>query len=116
METENKNIISETGTKLPFKVPENYFDEFAERMDGLTSLQKTPIKRLIKPWIYMAAMFTGLLLAGNILFQVHKYNNIQHTEEYEMYLLSQLDESLYYDYYFAEVNGSNDELTPKKGN
>jgi hypothetical protein len=103
METKNKYSFEDAGNRLPFEVPENYFNEFAARMEELTGNQKVPVKRMARPWLYMAAMFVGLFLIGNILLQVFKTNRINHTEAYEAYLLSQLDESVYYDYYFTEV-------------
>ena len=103
METKNKYTFEEVGNRLPFDVPENYFEEFAVRMEVLTGNQKVPVKRMAHSWMYMAAMFVGLFIIGNVLLQVFKSNRIKHTEAYEAYLLSQLDESVYYDYYFTEV-------------
>ena len=53
--------------KEPFKVPEHFFENFtAELMDKLPEQEEKPELKItpwtrIKPWIYMAAMFTGLL-------------------------------------------------------
>ncbi len=103
MEANTKYSLKDAGTRLPFDVPENYFDEFVVQMEQLTGNQKVPIKRMAHSWLYMAAMFIGLFFVGNILLQVFKTNRINHAEDYEVYLLSQLDESVYYDYYFSEV-------------
>jgi hypothetical protein len=103
METKNTYRFDEMEPKLPFIVPENYFEEFAGRMDEQIAPQHTSLKRIMKPWLYMAAMFVGLLLVGNVLFQVHRNTTIEQAEQYEAYLISQLDQSLYYDYYFDEV-------------
>lgn len=104
MEPTKRYSLEETGNRIPFEVPDNYFEEFSARIEAMTATQRVPLKRMIKPWIYMAAMFTGLLLAGNIVFQLHQSKSIQRdSEAYEVYLMSQLDESVYYDYYLSSV-------------
>ena len=45
---EEKNLIKRYGKKQAFKVPEGYFENFAEDL-------------MRKPWVYMAAMFVGLM-------------------------------------------------------
>jgi hypothetical protein len=107
METKNKYSLNQIGNRNPFEVPENYFEEFAVHMDELIVPKETPLIRMMKPWLYMAAMFTGLLLVGNVLLQSHKSSQLQRqSEAYDAYLMSQLDESIYYDYYFTEVNAA----------
>ena len=69
----------------------------------------------MKPWMYMAAMFVGVLLIGNVLLQVHRDNTLEQAENYDAYVLSQLDQSLYYDYYFSEV-GIQDETVSSESN
>lgn len=102
MEPTNPNSLKETGNRIPFEVPENYFEEFAARMDSLTTPQRVPFLRMVKPWIFMAAMLTGILLTGNLIFQLYQSKSIQQdSETYEAYLMSQLDESVYYDFYLS---------------
>lgn len=109
MEPTKRYSLEEAGNRVPFEVPENYFEDFAARMESLTAPQRVPLKRMMKPWMYMAAMFTGLLLAGNLFFQLYQSRSIQQeSEAYEVYLMSQLDESVYYDYYLSSV-GSHEE-------
>lgn len=103
METKNKYKFDEMEPRLPFTVPENYFVEFAAQMEERIAPERTPMRRMMKPWLYMAAMFIGLLVVGNVLLQVHRTNSLEQAEKYEAYLLSQLDQSLYYEYYFDEV-------------
>ena len=90
--------------RLPFSVPENYFEEFAAQLEEKIAPERTPMRRMMKPWLYMAAMFVGLLVLGNVILQVHRNNTVEQAENYEAYLMSQLDQSLYYDYYFSETN------------
>jgi hypothetical protein len=50
----------------PFKVPDNYFEQFnREIMNRLPAIktsefQPVPLREKVKPWIYMAAMFVGM--------------------------------------------------------
>lgn len=64
---EEKDLIKKYGKKQSFKVPEGYFENFAEDL-----MRKLPEKEMknpetitiwtrIKPWIYMTAMFIGLM-------------------------------------------------------
>lgn len=108
MEAKTKYSLNDSGKRIPFEVPENYFEDFAVRIGTMTTGKQVPVKRMIKPWIYMAAMFTGLLLMGNVLLNVHKSRVNQQNEAYEVYLMSQLDESVYYDYYLSTVATSDE--------
>ena len=64
---EEKDLIKRYGKKQAFKVPEGYFENFAEDL-----MRKLPEKEIkapekistwtrVKPWVYMAAMFVGLM-------------------------------------------------------
>ncbi|MBP9016793.1 MAG: hypothetical protein KBG17_03495 [Paludibacteraceae bacterium] len=113
-----KNILKKIGNDLPFSVPENYFEQFANEIDlkiGYTKkieVPKSETKGFIrsKAWMPWAAVFVGIFLLGNVFYFVSKNNERQKQENYEMYLLSQVDEPtmMYYymnDAYEAE-NGS----------
>lgn len=67
MKKEETNLLNRCGKENPFKVPEGYFENFAvQMMDQLP--EKTPagtavtLWTRIKPWIYMTAMFCGIML------------------------------------------------------
>lgn len=67
---EETNLFKKVGTKNPFKVPEHYFEDFTlEVMSRLPEkenlfVDSTPTVWLrIKPWLYMAAMFCGIMLS-----------------------------------------------------
>ena len=66
---EDKDLLKKYGKKNPFTVPEGYFQNFNERL-----MEQLPEKEVIsepeirtwdriKPWVYMAAMFCGLMLS-----------------------------------------------------
>ena len=63
---EKDDILSKIGKDSGFKVPENYFSDFAEKMAKSLPEQKiTPIPQptrwqKIRPFVYMAAMFAGI--------------------------------------------------------
>ena len=67
------NILRKAGTGNPFRVPEHYFDNFTEELMGKLpekeplpySLEHTLWQR-VKPWVYMAAMFCGIMLSVRI--------------------------------------------------
>ena len=61
-------IRKKCGTENPFSVPEGYFEDFTKRlMDQLPEHISIPTEtkittwQRIKPWLYMAAMFCGLV-------------------------------------------------------
>ena len=63
-----KNNLDELMGRNPFKVPDGYFEGFTERM--MNQLPEKPVERptvislydRVKPWLYMAAAFAGLVL------------------------------------------------------
>lgn len=72
MKEENK-ILSKIGTQNPFKVPEGYFTHFTqELMDKLpekgtqSAVTEITLWQRVKPWIYMTAMFCGIMLSVRI--------------------------------------------------
>lgn len=96
-------ILNKTGNRIPFQVPENYFENFALEMESKIGNQQLTVKRLMSPWMYMAAMFVGLLVVGNVLFSVYKDNQKKHNEMYELYVTSQVDDSALMEYYYNSL-------------
>lgn len=67
------NILRKAGTTNPFSVPDNYFENFTQGlMDKLPEKESMPMTSeptlwlRIKPWIYMAAMFCGIMLSVRV--------------------------------------------------
>ena len=69
MKKEETDLLKRCGTENPFTVPEGYFERFTEQlMEKLPEREAQPAPKLtlwtrIKPWVYMAAMFCGLMLS-----------------------------------------------------
>ena len=67
------NILKKVGTQNPFRVPEHYFDNFAEELmsklpekEPLSLSAEPTLWQRIKPWVYMTAMFCGIMLSVRI--------------------------------------------------
>jgi len=99
----NKNIlIEEISKELPFSVPENYFDQFALQIEEQIGYKRFIIRKSLKTWMYMAAMFVGILILGQVLYTVNQNNATRNSENYESYVLSQVDENSLVDAYIDE--------------
>lgn len=101
----NKPHISlqDIGTELPFSVPDHYFDDLADRMEAATAAQRPTLRHMMKSWLYMAALFAGVLLLGNLAYILYQRNTSLKLENYERYLLSQVDEGALIDFYYEDL-------------
>jgi len=70
------NIIAKAGKQNPFRVPDHYFEDFThELMDKLPEQETMPstlkitLWQRVKPWLYMAAMFCGIMLSVRIFVE-----------------------------------------------
>ena len=70
---EEQDILRKVGTKNPFHVPEGYFENFSQELmsklpekDSYIPEAETNLWTRVKPWIYMAAMFVGIMLSVRI--------------------------------------------------
>jgi len=102
MDKELHKILKETGNRNPFTVPENYFESFAAEIDTKIGKDRLSAKKLLKPWLYLAAMFVGLFLLGNVFYAVYQNNRKMDADLYEMYVMSQIDQTVVLDYYPVE--------------
>jgi len=97
----NKNIsFEEIDKELPFSVPENYFNDFAAQIDKQTGYKK-PFIRFVRPWMYAAAMFIGIVVVGQVFYSSNRQRNLT-ADNYETYVMAQVDESSVVDYYVNE--------------
>lgn len=99
MKTKSNILLEEIGNELPFSVPENYFNDFAAQIDKQTGYRK-PVLAFIKPWIYVAAVFAGIV-AGQFFYNINRQKTLT-AENYETYVMAQVDESSVVDYYVNE--------------
>ncbi len=108
MEKKDKDILEEIGNRNPFTVPENYFKDFSKKID--TQIGNINIKptHMLKPWLYMAAMFVGIFILGNVFYLLYRQHQEQRdaVDLYEYYVSSQIDSSILIDFYAVD-NGDN---------
>lgn len=103
MKNNKKITLEEIGNTMPFSVPENYFDSFAEQFGKEIAPKSVSSQRFIKPWMYAAAIFIGSLVLSPIFYSVYQQNTTTSSDNYESYVLSQVDESALLDYYVDEA-------------
>ena len=103
MEKRKHILFEDVGKKLPFTVPENYFEDFAMQMDGQIMAKPVPVFKLLRPWLYVAAMFLGVLFLSRVGYNIYqeKNDNLM-AENYDLYIMSQVDETEIIDYYLTE--------------
>lgn len=70
---EERNILKKVGTKNPFTVPEGYFENFTQELmsklpekDSYLPESEPALWQRVKPWIYMTAMFVGIMLSVRV--------------------------------------------------
>lgn len=102
-------------------VPEGYFDNFSKKlMNKLPEKELTPapqenitVWQRIKPWVYMAAMFCGLMLSVRVVVGPPKQDTpiftATETEQFsDEYIETILDHSMMDDYtlyqYLTDAN------------
>lgn len=67
------NLLRKVGTGNPFRVPDQYFEDFTQELmnklpekEPMTSMPEITLWQRVKPWIYMTAMFCGIMLSVKI--------------------------------------------------
>ncbi|MGC3977009.1 MAG: hypothetical protein QM751_01480 [Paludibacteraceae bacterium] len=91
--------------KLPFKTPDHYFENFALQMDKKTAPPQTINFRRRKSWFYAAAVIAAVtVLGGARYYTTQKEDQKRYADNYESYVLSQVDESSMIDYYINNNN------------
>ena len=100
MKTTNNLSLDKIGKELPFSVPENYFEQFAKQIDTQIGLSPKSVHKIIRPWMLAAAVFVGLAILTPVFYtSSNQQITAQSTENYESYVLSQVDETALLDCY-----------------
>jgi hypothetical protein len=95
--------LKEIGKELPFGVPDNYFDQFASQFEDKIGYGGGSSRKMIRPWMYMAATFVGVLLMAQIFSTIYQNNTARNAENYELYVVSQVDEAAIMDCYMDDA-------------
>ena len=96
--------LDETDKKLPFSVPENYFNNFSAEMDSMIAMKNQTSVRKLRPWMYAVAVSViGIVTLTQVYFTSLK-QTANKVENYESYVLSQVDEDTMIDYYIETAN------------
>ena len=81
---EEQDIIRKCGKRNPFHVPEGYFEDFTQRlMDQLPEQEEVQpdeeqitLWQRVKPVLYMAAMFVGMILCARFFLGGYLSENL----------------------------------------
>ena len=112
---DEQKLMQQFGKKQPFSTPEGYFECFHEQLMSrlpeaeptMAPTVKITLMTRIKPWIYMAAMFMGIIFMVQGIMYVQQTqmasNSIAlediYTEEADQFMYSSLyDEYVLYSY------------------
>ena len=112
---EKSDILSKIGKDAGFKVPENYFSDFAEKM--ASSLPEQEIKPLpeptlwhkVRPFVYMAAMFAGVWCMMQMFHHISNVGNVS-LEEPPAHIAALMEDPEISDYYSVPSDESDYEL------
>ncbi|MDR1653520.1 MAG: hypothetical protein LBS01_07750 [Prevotellaceae bacterium] len=99
-----EKILRERGNRVPFSVPEGYFEQFTASVLQLTVQQSSQKPRLFgaRHWWSMAAAVTLLLSVSFYSYRDHHRQQLAENREYEdTYLMSQIDNSDLVEYYLT---------------
>ena len=105
MKRDDLELQKKYGKKNPYTVPEGYFDRFTEELmrqlpdKEATTPPEVKLWDRVKPWVYMAAMFVGLMFTirafvGNI----QEGNDANLSDMSDEYIESIVDQTMMDDY------------------
>ncbi len=100
---QNMNL-NNIGNRKPFSVPNNYFEDFASQFEAQIAIKPVSPLKLLRPWMYMAAMFLGVLFLSRVVYTVYNENKIADAENYELYVMTQVENVESLDYFEAETS------------
>ena len=92
------NILRKVGTKNPFQVPDQYFEDFTQELmnklpekESLYLSSEPTLWQRVKPWVYMTAMFCGIMLSVRIFVGTPKQEEIFPITQAEAELIADED-------------------------
>jgi hypothetical protein len=92
------NILRKVGTKNPFQVPDQYFEDFTQELmnklpekEPLYLSSEPTLWQRVKPWVYMTAMFCGIMLSVRIFVGTPKQEEIFPITQAEAELIADED-------------------------
>jgi hypothetical protein len=88
---EEKLIMDRFGNENPFRVPENYFNEFPQRI--MKRIERQRKRRRMIRWS-IAAMLTGCVLGTTLLMNVFRQQNMPLEADNSQYIEDALDYSM----------------------
>jgi hypothetical protein len=71
-------------------------------MDAHIAVKQVPVFHFMRPWMYAAAIMLGVIFIGKGAYNVYQNKQLANTENYELYVLSQVDEDDIIDYYLSD--------------
>lgn len=95
---EDKALKQRYGKENPFRTPEGYFehltDSIMSQLPEKTPQQHAPIRMWdrVKPWLYMAAMFVGLMFTARMFMGKYTAKENQGTNTEVSYSVSEIPE------------------------
>lgn len=84
--------LNDVGNRKPFSVPNDYFEQFATQFEEQICLKPVSPIKLLRPWMFMAAMFLGVFFLSKIAYSVYADSKLTKSENYELYVMSQVDD------------------------
>ncbi len=88
---EENELRKKYGNQNPFTVPEGYFENFAQKvMEQLPEKESQPQPEVtlwerVRPWVYMAAMFCGLMFGVRVMMEQSKHPVASQTNDTETF-------------------------------
>ena len=110
----NEDILQQVGRNTGYKVPEGYFENFAARMTEQLPERELPKPEIVttwqklRPYIYLAAMFAGILLMLQVfvapIVEADKMMtaSAEQEEDLEEYMLYSMDEYTIFETLYAD--------------
>lgn len=119
---DDKDLKAHFGQECPFKVPEGYFEHLHEQiMESLpkekpaSSAPDSPVTLMmrIKPWLYLAAMFAGIIfMVQGIMYVQERHTSANNATALEDVYTDEVDHfmssSLYSEYVLYSYLTTND--------